>query len=69
VTWWLWTLLWIALVLAGALVLFLTGRRLYRQGMALARELGAAADSFAEVSLAMQAGASTRGEVTTRRTP
>jgi hypothetical protein len=55
VTWWAWTILWIVLVLAGALVLFLTARRLYRQGMELVRELGAATDAFAEVSTALHA--------------
>jgi ADP-ribosylglycohydrolase len=53
VTWWTWTILWVALVLFGALALFLAGRRLYRQGMALARELGAASDTLAEVTGAL----------------
>jgi uncharacterized membrane protein YdjX (TVP38/TMEM64 family) len=56
VTWWAWTILWVALVLGGALALFLAARRLYRQGMALARELGAATDAFAEVADALQGG-------------
>ena len=54
-TWWAWTILWVVLVLGGALALFLTARRLYRQGMALARELGAATNAAAEVANAVQA--------------
>jgi hypothetical protein len=53
VTWWTWTILWVVLVLGGALALFLAARRLYRQGMALARELGFATDALAEVTSAM----------------
>ena len=49
-TWWAWTLLWVVLVAGAGLVLYLAVRRLIRQGMALARELGAAADTLAEVT-------------------
>ncbi|MGZ4612656.1 MAG: hypothetical protein ACXV3S_00100 [Kineosporiaceae bacterium] len=77
-TWWAWTLLWIALVALGAGVLYLATRRLLRQGMALVRELAAAADAFAEVTQALEEGtrpdgvgdpASRRGPAATRRTP
>jgi hypothetical protein len=61
VTWWAWTILWIVLVLGGALLLFLTARRLYRQGMELARELGAATDALAEVSAALEGDPASRG--------
>jgi hypothetical protein len=53
VTWWTWTILWVVLALGGALALFLAARRLYRQGMSLVRELGAASDALAEVTNAM----------------
>ena len=53
-TWWAWTLLWIVLVLGAAGFLFLAARRLFRQGMALARELGTAADTLAEVTRALE---------------
>lgn len=68
-TWWAWTIVWVLLVLAAALVLFSAARRAYRQGMALARELAAAADAFAEVTSAMQEGAEAREEEVARRTP
>jgi hypothetical protein len=69
VTWWAWLIVWVVLVLSAALVLFLATRRLYRQGMALAAELAAAADAFTEVTTVMQAGAETRGQAPARRTP
>jgi hypothetical protein len=50
VTWWAWVLLWLVLVLAAAGVLYLAARRLLRKGLALAGELGAAADLLADVS-------------------
>jgi hypothetical protein len=50
VTWWAWVLLWVVLVAAAALVLYLAARRLFRQGAALARELGDAAETLAAVS-------------------
>jgi hypothetical protein len=55
VTWWAWTLLWIVLVAGAGLFLYLAVRRLLRQGMALARELGAAADLLAEVTRTLEA--------------
>ena len=55
VTWWAWTLLWVVLVAGAALGLYLAVRRLLRQGMALARELGAAADLLAEVTRTLEA--------------
>ncbi|HVN13521.1 MAG TPA: hypothetical protein VMT69_15620 [Kineosporiaceae bacterium] len=55
-TWWAWTVLWIALVALGAGALYLAFRRLLRQGMALAQELTAAADAFAEVTRALEDG-------------
>jgi hypothetical protein len=50
VSWWAWTLLWVVLVLAAAGFLYTAARRLLRQGAALARELGEAAELLAEVS-------------------
>jgi len=55
VTWWAWTLLWIVLVAAAVLVLYLAVRRLLRKGMALARELGDVADRLAEVTRTLEA--------------
>ena len=49
-TWWAWVLLWVVLVALAAVVLWLAARRLLRQGAALARELGQAADLLSEVS-------------------
>ena len=54
-TWWAWTLLWLVLVAAAGLVVYGLVRRLIRQGVALARELGEAADRLAEVSRALEA--------------
>ena len=54
-TWWAWTLLWLVLVAAAGLVLYGLVRRLIRQGMALARELGEAAERLAEVTRALEA--------------
>src|SRR5512132_36885 len=55
VTWWAWTLLWVVLVAGAGLVLYLVVRRLLRQGMALARELGDAAEMLAEVTRTLEA--------------
>jgi hypothetical protein len=55
VTWWAWTLLWVVLVLGALVVFALAGRSLWRKGMALATELGTAADRFAEVSEQLEA--------------
>ncbi len=49
-TWWAWVLLWLVLVASAAGVLYLAARRLFRQGMELARELGDVADTLAEVT-------------------
>ena len=54
-TWWAWTLLWVVLLAGAGLVLYVAVRRLLRQGMALARELGAAADLLGEVTRALEA--------------
>jgi len=40
----LWVLVWVLLVLGAALLLFLLGRRLWRQAQALTAELGTATD-------------------------
>jgi hypothetical protein len=53
VSWWAWTLLWVVLVLAAAAFLYLTARRLIRQGAALARELGEAAELLADLTRAL----------------
>jgi len=38
-TWWTWLFLWAALVLGGAAVLFLLGRRVWRRAKDLTKEL------------------------------
>ena len=58
-TWWAWTLLWLVLVLAAAGFLFLMGRRLLRQGLALAGELSGAAEVLARVSEQLEEQAAT----------
>jgi len=45
-----WVLVWTVLVLAAAGVLFVLGRRLWRQGKALVSELGVATDRLEQVS-------------------
>jgi hypothetical protein len=50
VTWWLWTILWIALVTGAAGVLFVVVRSLWRKGMALARELGEAGERLSAIA-------------------
>jgi hypothetical protein len=55
VTWWAWTLLWVVLVAGAGLVLYLAVRRLLRQGMALARELGEAAELLEQVTRTLEA--------------
>jgi hypothetical protein len=52
---WAWALLWVVLLVGAGLVLYVAVRRLLRQGMALARELGAAADLLAEVTRTLEA--------------
>jgi len=46
----MWVLVWAVLVLAAAAVLFLLGRRLWRQTRSLVSELGAVTDRLAEVT-------------------
>jgi hypothetical protein len=46
----IWVLVWTVLVLGSAGVLFVLGRRLWRQTKALTSQLGAAADRLAEVT-------------------
>jgi hypothetical protein len=50
VTWWAWTALWVGLVLGALGVFFLVGRSLWRKGMALAGELGAATERLSAVA-------------------
>ena len=71
-TWWAWTLLWLVLVLVAAGFLFLMGRRLLRQGLALARELSEAAEVLARVSEQLEeqaAGASSHPSAGPDRSP
>jgi len=44
--WWFWVLLWTVLVLATLLVAVLAGFRLFKRGMAVVEDLGAAADQI-----------------------
>jgi len=46
----IWVLVWAVLVLAAAALLFLLGRRIWRQTLALTAELGVATDRLAEVT-------------------
>jgi len=46
----MWVLVWAVLVLAAAAVLFLLGRRLWRQTRSLVSELGAVTDRLAEIA-------------------
>lgn len=46
----MWVLVWAVLVLTAAAVLFLLGRRLWRQTRSLVSELGAATDRLAEIA-------------------
>jgi len=45
-----WVLVWTVLVLGAVAVLFVLGRRLWRQSKALVSELGVATDRLAQVS-------------------
>lgn len=54
-TWWLWTLLWIALVIGALAVLFQVARSLFRKGVALAHELGDAAERLSAVAQELEA--------------
>ena len=46
----LWVLVWVLLVLGAALLLFLLGRRLWRQAKALTVELGTATERLTELT-------------------
>lgn len=46
----MWLLLWTVLVAGAAALVFVLGRRLWRQAKALTRELGTAADRFGAVT-------------------
>lgn len=46
----IWVLVWAVLSLGAVAVLFVLGRRLWRQGKALAAEMGVAADRLAQVT-------------------
>jgi hypothetical protein len=50
VTWWVWTLLWVVLVVAALGVLFLIGRGLWRKAIALLSELGTATERLSAVA-------------------
>ena len=50
-----WVLLWVVLVLGAALVLFLLGRRLWRQAKALTVELGTATERLTELTDRLEA--------------
>jgi len=54
VSWWLWTLIWIALVAGALWVLFVVLRSLFRKAMALLRELEAAGERFGAVTAGLQ---------------
>jgi hypothetical protein len=51
----LWVLVWVLLVLGAALLLFLLGRRLWRQAKALTVELGTATERLAELTDRLEA--------------
>jgi hypothetical protein len=46
----IWVLIWAVLVIGALAVLFVLGRRLWRQTKALSRELSVVSERFAEVS-------------------
>jgi len=50
VTWWLWTLVWVLLVAGALVVLFLTGRTVWRRALDLLDELGTASERFEAVA-------------------
>ena len=52
-----WFLLWTVLVAGAVAVLFLLGRRLYRQGKALVAEMTEMSDRLGEISAALAAQA------------
>ena len=49
-TWWLWTLVWVLLVVGALVVLFLAGRTVWRRAAELLDELGTAAERFEAVA-------------------
>jgi hypothetical protein len=51
----LWVLIWVLLVLGAALLLFLLGRRLWRQAKALTVELGTATERLTELTDRLEA--------------
>lgn len=50
----LWVAVWTVLVLGAAGVLFVVGRSVFRQGMALVRELGEASEQLAAVTAQLE---------------
>lgn len=53
-TWWLWTLVWVLLVVGALVVLFLTGRTVWRRAAELLDELGTASERFEAVAALAQ---------------
>jgi hypothetical protein len=51
--WWSWILIWIALVAVSLLFYVLLGIRLYRQAMAVLKDLGAAGTKFGHLAPAV----------------
>jgi hypothetical protein len=54
VAWWIWVLIWIALFLLAALVLFLLARSVWRKLRLLFSDLGTASDRLAAVSAELE---------------
>ncbi|MDE8669599.1 hypothetical protein PY310_13530 [Pseudarthrobacter sp. H3Y2-7] len=50
--WWSWILIWIALIAVSLLFYVLLGIRLYRQGMAVLKDLGAASSKLGHLAVA-----------------
>ncbi len=48
--WWAWLVVFVAISVLGAVVLFLQGRSLWRKAVAFFEELGTASDQIAEFS-------------------
>jgi hypothetical protein len=63
----IWVLVWAVLVVGACTVLFLLGRRVWRQLAALTRELGEAADRLAEVTDRLAELEATRSSLATHR--
>jgi hypothetical protein len=49
VTWWVWVLLWGAIVVGAGGLFFVLGRGVWRQGRSLVTELGTASERFGAV--------------------